>query len=109
MQVRVWTRILAAIRPSGSAVQVPVPASSTNSQVARDPHQLAAQCYATHGIHGSGAANVMSFMIAVGLSIPAVALFAFGKVVGDVRIMRNHARMQSDHLQAMRSYYESNR
>jgi hypothetical protein len=58
---------------------------------------------------GSGAANVMSFMIAVGLSIPAVALFAFGQVVGDVRIMRNNARMQSDHLQAMRSYYEPNR
>jgi hypothetical protein len=58
---------------------------------------------------GSNGAHVMTFMIAIGLSIPAVALFAFGQVVGDVRIMRNHARMQSDHLQAMRSYYEPTR
>jgi hypothetical protein len=50
---------------------------------------------------GASGAQVMTFMIAIGLSIPAVALFAFGQVVGDVRIMRNNARMQSDHLQAM--------
>jgi hypothetical protein len=40
----------------------------------------------------------------VGLSIPAVALFAFGQVVGDVRIMRNNAHLQSDHLTAMRAF-----
>jgi hypothetical protein len=58
------------------------------------------------GSMAAGTAHVIAFMIAVGLSIPAVALFAFGQVVGDVRIMRNHARIQSDHLQAMRAYYE---
>jgi hypothetical protein len=50
--------------------------------------------------------KIFAFMIAIGLSIPAVALFAFGQVVGDVRIMRNNARLQSEHLQAMRAYYE---
>jgi hypothetical protein len=40
------------------------------------------------GSMAAGTANIMAFMIAVGLSIPAVALFAFGQVVGDVRIMR---------------------
>ncbi len=58
------------------------------------------------GPNGSG---IIAFAIAIGLSIPAVALFAFGQVVGDVRIMRNHVRMQSDHLQAMRAYYEPER
>jgi hypothetical protein len=58
------------------------------------------------GPHGSG---IIAFVIAIGLSIPAVALFAFGQVVGDVRIMGNHVRMQSDHLQAMRAYYEPER
>ena len=46
------------------------------------------------------------FMIAIGPSIPAVALFAFGQVVGDVRIMRNNTRLQCEHLKAMREYYE---
>jgi hypothetical protein len=49
---------------------------------------------------------VITILIAVGLSIPAVALFAFGQVVGDVRVIRNNARLQSDHLRAVRSYYE---
>ena len=57
---------------------------------------------------GSAGANVITFMIAIGLSIPAVALFAFGQVVGDIRIMRNNARLQSEHLRAMRAYYEPN-
>ena len=51
-------------------------------------------------------APVIAFLAAVVLSIPAVAMFAFGQLVGDIRVMRNHARMQSDHLQAMRAYYE---
>jgi hypothetical protein len=56
---------------------------------------------------GSGnAVAVITILIAVGLSIPAVALFAFGQVVGDVRVIRNNARLQSDHLRAVRSYYE---
>jgi hypothetical protein len=54
---------------------------------------------------GSTGANAITFMIAIGLSIPAVALFAF---VGDVRIMRNNSRLQSEHLSAMRAYYEPN-
>jgi hypothetical protein len=63
------------------------------------------------GIH-PGQANlnplipVLSFLSAVVLSIPAVALFAFGQVVGDIRIIRNNSRLQSNHLDAMRSYYE---
>jgi hypothetical protein len=57
---------------------------------------------------GSGSANVITFMIAIGLSIPAVALFAFGQVVGDIRVMRNYSRLQSEHLRSMRAYYEPN-
>jgi len=53
-----------------------------------------------------GAEPVFAFLIAVALSIPAVALFAFGQVVGDVRIIRNNSRLQVDHLAAMRRYYE---
>lgn len=43
----------------------------------------------------------LSFLITVGISIPAIALYAFGQVVGDVRAM-------TDHLGAMRRYYEPN-
>jgi hypothetical protein len=57
-------------------------------------------------IGSGGLVAVMVILIGVGLSIPAVALFAFGQVVGDVRVIRNNARLQSDHLRAMRSYYE---
>jgi hypothetical protein len=42
---------------------------------------------------------VILFILAVAFSIPAVALFAFGQVVGDVRASRNH-------LAAMRRYYD---
>jgi hypothetical protein len=35
-----------------------------------------------------GAEHVLGFLICVALSIPAVALFAFGQVVGDVRAIR---------------------
>jgi hypothetical protein len=58
---------------------------------------------------GSGADKFMAFAIAFVVSIPAVALFAFGQVVGDVRIMRNNAQLQSGHLRAMRAYYEPDR
>jgi len=60
-------------------------------------------------VGSSNLAAVITILIGVGLSIPAVALFAFGQVVGDVRIIRNNARLQSDRLQAMRSYYEPER
>ncbi|MDB5824130.1 MAG: hypothetical protein JWR21_2834 [Herminiimonas sp.] len=53
--------------------------------------------------------KLMVFSICVGLSIPAVALFAFGQVVADVRVMRNNARLQTEHLDAMRTYYEPER
>lgn len=68
----------------------------------------APQLPSSYGPLGSGNAgvHVLMFLIAVGLSIPAVALFAFGQVVGDVRITRNYARTQAEHLQAMRRYYE---
>lgn len=57
-------------------------------------------------VGSSNLVTVITVLTAVGLSIPAVALFAFGQVVGDVRIMRNNARLQTEHLRAMRSYYE---
>ena len=47
--------------------------------------------------------------IAITLSIPAAVLFAFGQLVGDIRVMRNESRAQSDHLRAMRAYYEPRR
>lgn len=53
-----------------------------------------------------GAINAIIFFLAIGLSIPAVVLFGFAQIVGDIRVVRNQARMQTDHLKAMRSYYE---
>lgn len=55
-----------------------------------------------------GFESVLAFLIAVVLSIPAVALFAFGQIVGDVRTIRNNSRAQLGHLAAMRRYYEPN-
>jgi ABC-type proline/glycine betaine transport system permease subunit len=55
---------------------------------------------------GNETTNVITLFIAIGLSIPAVALFGFAQIVGDVRMIRNQARMQSEHLRAMRAYYE---
>jgi len=43
--------------------------------------------------------NLLAFIACITLSIPAVALYAFGQVVGDVRAMRRH-------LRAMHNYYE---
>jgi hypothetical protein len=48
----------------------------------------------------------LMFLIVVGMSIPAFALFAFGQVVGDIRIIRKNTQVQSEHLEAMRVYYE---
>jgi len=56
-------------------------------------------------VGSSNVVAVTTILVAVGLSIPAVALFAFSQVVGDVRIMRNNARLQTARLRAMRSYY----
>jgi hypothetical protein len=36
------------------------------------------------------AVQFLAFLIAVGLSIPAAALFGFAQVVGDVRIIGNN-------------------
>ncbi len=55
-----------------------------------------------------GLERIFGFLIAVGLSIPAVALFAFGQIVGDIRIMRNDSKAQLEHLAAVRRYYEPN-
>jgi hypothetical protein len=49
---------------------------------------------------------IIVFLFTVLLSIPAVALFAFGQIVGDIRVMRHLAKRQADDLQAMRRYYE---
>lgn len=54
-------------------------------------------------------AKIIAFLIAVGLSIPAAVLYAFGQLVGDMRTTRNYARLQNEHLKAMRSYYETQR
>jgi len=48
----------------------------------------------------------LALLIALGASIPAAVLFAFAQIVEDVRSMRNNLRLQSDHLKAMRNYYE---
>jgi hypothetical protein len=48
----------------------------------------------------------LALLIALGASIPAAVLFAFAQIVEDVRSMRNNLRLQSDHLRAMRNYYE---
>jgi hypothetical protein len=53
--------------------------------------------------------QVLAIFSAIGLSIPAVALFGFAQIVGDVRIMRNNARLQNEHLAALRRYYEPTR
>ncbi len=49
---------------------------------------------------------IIYFLSAIGLSIPAVVMFAFGQIVGDVRVMRDCSRRQADDLRAMRAYYE---
>ena len=53
--------------------------------------------------------HLLGFLIALVLSIPAAALFGFAQIVGDVRIMRNSALVHTNHLAAMRRYYEPNR
>jgi hypothetical protein len=44
------------------------------------------------------------FLLAIALAIPAVALFAFTQVVGDVTIVRNNVRVQTAHHYKMRPY-----
>lgn len=46
------------------------------------------------------------FLAAVCFSIPAVILFAFGQMVGELRSIRHYSRQQAEHLKAMRAYYE---
>jgi hypothetical protein len=58
---------------------------------------------------GSDGVKILAFLCAVGLSIPAAVLFGFAQIVGDIRIMRNNARLQGEHLAAMRRYYEPTR
>jgi hypothetical protein len=52
------------------------------------------------------AAKVLSIVGGISLSIPAAAMFAFAQVVEDVRAIRAHMTAQTDHLKAMRRYYE---
>jgi hypothetical protein len=60
-------------------------------------------------VGGHAAANLLTVLIAISLSIPAAIMFGFAQIVADIRIIRNHAQMQSDHLTAMRRYYEPER
>ena len=55
---------------------------------------------------GDAAAQVIAFMIAVGLSIPAAVLFGFGQIVSDIRVIRHLTRTQTEDLRAVRRYYE---
>jgi hypothetical protein len=48
---------------------------------------------------GGPGGHILILLIGVVLSIPAAVLFAFGQIVGDVRVMK-------DHLRAMRAYYD---
>jgi glucan phosphoethanolaminetransferase (alkaline phosphatase superfamily) len=43
---------------------------------------------------------------AVSLSIPSAVLFAFAQIPEDVRSVRNNLRLQSHHLEVIRSHYE---
>lgn len=47
-----------------------------------------------------------SLLIAIGASIPAALLFAFARVVTDVRSMRDDVREARFHLAAIRQHYE---
>jgi hypothetical protein len=58
---------------------------------------------------GNTGVKLLGFLIAVVLSIPAVAMFGFAQIISNVRSMRNSIRIQGDHLAAMRRYYEPNR
>lgn len=40
------------------------------------------------------------------LSIPAAALYGFGQIVGDVRQMRDDARLTLNNIRVVRRYYE---
>ena len=44
---------------------------------------------------------------AVSLSIPSAFLFAFAQIPEDVRSIRNNLRLQSHHLEVIRSHYEA--
>lgn len=48
----------------------------------------------------------LAFLMAIGLSIPAAVLFAFGQIVGDIRQMRDDTRTSLNNLRVMRRYYE---
>src|SRR5262245_17023653 len=52
--------------------------------------------------------NILAFLIAVSLSIPAAVLFAFAQVVEDVRSMRTNIRTVAEDIRAVRQYYEQN-
>jgi hypothetical protein len=56
--------------------------------------------------YSMAAIQITCILLAVGLSLPAAVLFGFAQIVGDVRIMRINAGLQSDHLAAIRGYYE---
>ena len=55
------------------------------------------------------AEGLAAVLVAVSLSIPSAALFAFAQILEDARSVRNNLRLQSHHLEAMLAYYESSR
>src|SRR5947207_9106481 len=46
-------------------------------------------------------------LVAVGLSIPSAVLFAFAQILEDARSVRNNLRLQSHHLETIRSHYKA--
>jgi hypothetical protein len=55
-------------------------------------------------IKETGVAGPTAFIVAIALSIPAVVLFAFGQLVGDIRAMSKTSKAHGVCLEALQSY-----
>lgn len=66
---------------------------------------LMATTPAANAYVGSGG-SIIAFAAAIGLSIPAAIIYAFGQIVGDIRQMRDDARVSLNNIRVMRRYYE---
>jgi TRAP-type C4-dicarboxylate transport system permease small subunit len=53
------------------------------------------------------AEGLAAVLVAVSLSIPSAALFAFAQILEDARSVRNNLRLQSHHLEAIRNHHEA--
>lgn len=57
-------------------------------------------------VGGGGLSTFFILLFAVSASIPAAIMFGFAQIVEDVRAIRKSAKTQTEHLTAMRRYYE---